>query len=225
MPLSSPPDRVFPVPLLWKKEKRAHAVVIPNSAEPQPATNESLMTVLPTQPKEALAELFRRYSRLVFGIVFRVLHDAGEAEEIVQEVFLYLHQKSNQFDETRETARAWIVQVAHHRSLDRRHFLHRRHFYAGTDLTVLTDTLAGTSDLERELVSKLNRTRLQQAFEDLSEKQRLTLELYFFEGLELKEIAERINESPENVRHFYYRGLQKLRKNSLVQGLKDNKGI
>jgi len=49
-------------------------------------------------------------------------------------------------------------------------------------LTVLTDTLAGTSDLERELVSKLNRTRLQQASEDLSEKQRLTLELYFFAG-------------------------------------------
>ena len=76
--------------------------MIPISAEPQPATNESLMTVLPTQPKEALAELFRRYSRLVFSIGLCVLHDAGEAEEIVQEVFLYLHQKSNQFDETGE---------------------------------------------------------------------------------------------------------------------------
>jgi len=205
VPLSSPPDRVLSVPLLWKKEKRAHAVVIPISTEPQPATDESLMTLLPTQPKEALAELFRRHSRLVFSIGFRVLRDAGEAEEIVQEVFLYLHQKSSQFDETRGTAKAWIVQIAHHRALDRRSFLHRRHFYAGTDLTVLTDTLAGTIDLERELVSKLNRTRLQQAFEDLSEKQRLTLELYFFEGLELKEVAERINESHENVRHFYYR--------------------
>jgi RNA polymerase sigma-70 factor (ECF subfamily) len=211
--------------LLWANEKRKPAVVIPISVEPQPASDESLMGLLQTEPKQALDELFRRYSRLVFSVGLRVLRDAGEAEEIVQEVFLYLHQKSNQFDAARGTAKAWIVQVAHHRALDRRNFLHRRHFYAGTDLAILADTLAGTDDLERDLASRLNRARLQEAFEDLSEKQRLTLELYFFEGLEFKEIAERMSESLENVRHFYYRGLQRLRKNSFVQDLKEKNEI
>ena len=225
MPLSSPPERVFPVSLLWANERRKPAVVIPISVEQQPTSDESLMELLQTEPVEALEELFWRFSRLVFSVGLRVLRDAGEAEEIVQEVFLYLYRKAAQFDSAKGTAKAWIVQVAHHRALDRRNFLHRRHFYAGTDPANLSDTLAGTDDLERELASKLNRVRLQEAFEDLSEKQRLTLELYFFEGLELKEIAERMSESLENVRHFYYRGLQRLRKNSFVQGLKDRNEI
>ncbi len=170
--------------------------------------------------QDALEELFRRYSRLVFSIALRVLRDAGEAEDIVQEIFLYLYQKANQFDPKRGIAKAWIVQVAHHRALDRKNFLYRRHFYIGTDVALLTDTLAGPEDLERNLLSKLNRTRLQQAFEDLTEDQRRTLELFFFEGLELKEIAVHLGESPENIRHHYYRGIQKLRKSSFVHGLK-----
>jgi RNA polymerase sigma-70 factor, ECF subfamily len=208
---------------LWSEEKRPPAVVIPISPDIGPVLDESLMVQVLDGEKEALAELFRRYSRLVFSIGFRVLRDTGEAEEIVQEVFLYVHQKVGQFDASRGLARAWIAQIAHHRAIDRRGFLHRRHFYVGTDVTLLADTLAGNDNLERDVVSRLNRTHLQQAFEDLSDKQRLTLELYFFEGLELKEIAERMDESSENTRHYYYRGLQKLRKNSFVQSLKENK--
>ena len=171
--------------------------------------------------EEALSELFRRYSRLVFSMGFRILQDAGEAEEIVQDVFLYLYQKANQFDEAKGTAKAWIIQITHSRSLDRKNFLHRRHFYVGTDVAELADTLAGTNDVERHLVSKWNLAQLQTALRDLPEKQRRTLEMFFFEGLELKEIAKQLDESPENVRHHYYRGLQKLRKNGIVQTLKD----
>ncbi|ADV84380.1 RNA polymerase, sigma-24 subunit, ECF subfamily [Terriglobus saanensis SP1PR4] len=207
---------------LWSEEKRSPAVVIPIGPDIGPISDESLMAQVLGGHKEALAELFRRYSRLVFSIGVRVLRDAGEAEEIVQEVFFYVHQKVGQFDASRGMAKAWIAQIAHHRAIDRRGFLHRRHFYVGTDVTLLADTLAGNDNLEREIVSRLNRVHLQQAFEELSDKQRITLELYFFEGLELMEIAERMNESSENVRHFYYRGLQKLRKNSFVQSLKEN---
>jgi RNA polymerase sigma-70 factor, ECF subfamily len=223
VPLSSPRDRALPMSLLWTEETRAPAVVIPIGPGIEPATDESVMAQLCDGRKDALAELFRRYAKLIFSIAFRVLHDSGEAEEIVQEVFLYIHEKAGQFNASRGIARAWIVQVAHHRSLDRRSFLHRRHFYVGTDVTLLADTLAGNEDVEREVVSRLSRAHLQQAFGELSDKQRLTLELYFFEGLEFKEIAQRMNESLENVRHFYYRGLQKLRKSSFVQSLKDTR--
>ncbi len=186
------------------------------------ASDEILMNALKECDQESLAELFRRHSRLVFSMGYRILEDSGEAEEIVQDVFLYLYQRAGQFDQAKGTAKAWIVQVAHSRSLDRKNFLLRRHFYIGTDVTALADTLAGTDDLERHIVSKWNLSQLQIALNELPERQRRTLELFFFEGLELKEIATQLNESPENVRHHYYRGLQKLRKNGLVQALKDN---
>jgi RNA polymerase sigma-70 factor (ECF subfamily) len=179
------------------------------------------MAALKENDQEALAELFRRFSRLVFSIGFRILEDAGEAEEIVQDVFLYIYQKSAQFDHAKGAAKAWIIQVTHSRSIDRKNFLRRRHFYVGTDVADLADTLTGTSDVERHVMSKWNLAQLGVALRDLPEKQRRTLEMFFFDGLELKEIAKQLGESPENVRHHYYRGLQKLRRNRIVQSLKD----
>jgi RNA polymerase sigma-70 factor (ECF subfamily) len=218
--LSSPPERALQVSLLWTKEKRSAPVVIPIS-DKGARSDESLMVSLKENDQDALAELFRRHSRLVFGIGFRILEDAGEAEEIVQDVFLYLYQRSGQFDQVKGTAKAWIVQVTHSRSIDRKNFLRRRHFYAGTDVAELADTLAGTSDVERQVMSKWNLAQLGTALRDLPDKQRRTLEMFFFDGLELKAIAQKLDESPENVRHHYYRGLQKLRKNGIVQTLKD----
>jgi RNA polymerase sigma-70 factor (ECF subfamily) len=79
----------------------------------------------------------------------------------------------------------------------------------------------GDTDLELETGSKASREQLENAFEDLPERQKLTLQLFYFEGLELREIAEKLNEPLSNVRHHYYRGLQKLRSSSSVQKLRD----
>lgn len=218
--MSSPPERVLHVPLLWAKEKREAAPVIPISGKAQSPSDEILMASLRERDQDALAELFRRYSRLVFSMGFRILRDLGEAEEIVQDVFLYLYQRANLFDQSKGTAKAWIVQVTHSRSLDRRNFLHRRHFYIGTDAIDFADMLAGPNDVERHVISNWNRAQLELALRDLPQKQRRTVEMFFFEGTELKEIARQLGETPENVRHYYYRGLQKLRKNGIVQALK-----
>jgi RNA polymerase sigma-70 factor (ECF subfamily) len=181
------------------------------------------MASLKTGNQEALAELFRRYSRLVLSIALRILRDAGEAEETTQDIFLFLFERAANFDRSKGDAKAWIVQVAYHRSLDRQDYLHRRDFYSGTDFEIHADTLAGPHDVEREVASRQDRERLKQAFESLSDKQRRTLELFFFEELDFKEIAERLGESLENVRHYYYRAIQKLRKDGLIAKLKDNK--
>jgi RNA polymerase sigma-70 factor (ECF subfamily) len=64
---------------------------------------------------------------------------------------------------------------------------------------------------------------LERAFEQLPEIQRVTLELFYFEGLELREISERLNEPLGNSRHHFYRGLERLRKSAFVQRLRETK--
>jgi RNA polymerase sigma-70 factor, ECF subfamily len=206
--------------LVWPMERR-EVVSSPDEPESRQITDEALLSALKTKDRQALSELFCRFSRLVFSIGLRILRDAGEAEEIVQEVFLFLYQRAELFDEKKGGAKAWIVQVTYHRSLDRKKYLHRRNFYFGTDVELLADTLTGQADVERDLASRLSREHLTEAFKSLSERQRLTLELFFFEELDFHEIAARLDESLENVRHHYYRGLQKLRKDSFVKKLKD----
>ncbi len=179
------------------------------------------MAGLRSKDSECLHALFTRYSRLVFGIALRILRDRCEAEEVVQETFFSLYQKSELFDATKGSAKAWLVQVAFSRARDRRAHLLRRGFYSGTDIESLDDTLQGQDDVEREVGLRIDFAHLLTAFEDLSEMQRKTLELFYFQGLELREISERLNEPIGNVRHHFYRGLERLRKSPAVKRLQE----
>jgi RNA polymerase sigma-70 factor, ECF subfamily len=218
--MSSPHNgRILALPLVWSREaERAAPSELPEGPHP---SDEELMARLQSNDCNALDALFKRYSRLVFGIALRILGNRGESEDIVQDVFFYMYQRPALFDATKGSAKGWIVQIAFSRALDRRAHLARRAYYSGTNVDILADTLVGSTDMEQEVVARLNRTHLQRAFEDLPAIQRRTIEMFYFEGLELREISERLDESLGNVRHHFYRGLQRLRKNSFVQGLRE----
>jgi RNA polymerase sigma-70 factor, ECF subfamily len=185
-------------------------------------SDEELMSSLQAKDSKALELLFDRYSGLVFGIALRILNDHSEAEEVVQEAFFYIYQKALIFDPLKGSAKGWVVQVAFSRARDRKAHLSRRGFYSGTDIDSLDDTLLGRNDLERETGARLDFSQLQSAFEDLTHMQRQTLEMFYFEGMELREISERLHEPFGNVRHHFYRGLERLRKSPAVKRLREN---
>lgn len=215
--MSSGPQRpALTFPIVWRKD-REHSGSVPEASVVPRLSDKELMARLQRKDSDALELLFDRYSRLVFGIALHILDDYGEAEEIVQEAFFCLYQKSKLFDPSKGSAKAWIVQIAFHRALDRKSHLARRGFYLGTNIRSLDDALVGNTDLAREVETKLNRVQLEKAFEELPEVQRQTLELFYFEGWELREISEKLNEPLGNVRHHFYRGLERLRKNAFLQ--------
>jgi RNA polymerase sigma-70 factor, ECF subfamily len=220
--MSSPANgRALAIPLVWTGNK-GYSVAVPEGDLLRSPSDEELMTGLQARDTRALEALFSRYSRLVSGIAYRILRDYSEAEEVVQEAFFYIYQKSTLFDPQKGCAKAWIVQVAYSRALDRRAHLSRRGFYVGTEIESLDDTLVGKTDVEGEIGAKINFAHLQRAFQDLTQMQRRTLELFYFEGLELREISERLHEPFGNVRHHFYRGLERLRKSPSVQRLRGN---
>jgi RNA polymerase sigma-70 factor (ECF subfamily) len=215
---SSHNGRLLTLPLVWgKREEKATQAEHPEHHE----SDEELMRRLQSGDCNALDALFQRYSRLVFGIALRTLGNRGEAEDIVQDVFFYIYRKSTLFDSAKGCAKGWIVQIAFSRAIDRRDHLSRRAYYSGTNVEVLADTLVGGVDVEQALDARLNRAHLERAFEDLPPVQRRTIEMFYFEGLELREISERLDESLGNVRHHFYRGLQRLRRSSFVQSLQE----
>ena len=176
------------------------------------ASDESLLLRSEAGDHAAIALLFDRYADLVLGVGLKILRDRGEAEDLVQEVFLTLFEKVRGFDPSRGAGRSWIVQIAYRRGLDRRKYLARRHFYGGTDTDSLKNALQDGPALETRLTHRITGEQLHAAFEELSERQRATLEMHFFEGCDLREISERLGETLESIRHFYYRGLDRLRK-------------
>jgi RNA polymerase sigma-70 factor (ECF subfamily) len=195
--------------------------VLPEAPERYPLSDEQAMACLQGQEAIGLEVLFGRYARLVLRIARGVLRDSGEAEDVVQEVFFHLYKKAKLFDSAKGTAKNWVLQVALHKALDRKAHLARRGFYVGTDIAAAGDTLLDRTDLDREIGAKLDRVQLEKAFEELPSMQRTTLELFYFEGLELREISKKLNEPLGNTRHHFYRGLERMRKSVFVQRLRE----
>jgi RNA polymerase sigma-70 factor, ECF subfamily len=216
-----PPGRALTFPITWGGTREQ--AVSPCLPERRIPSDDEVMARLQSNEAGALEILFDRYARLVFRIARGIVRDRGEAEDVVQEAFLYLYKKSRLFDGSKGSVKNWIVQVGLHRALDRKAHLARRGFYVGTDVGVLGDTLLGATDLDREIGAKLNRVQLEKAFQQLPGVQRATLELFYFEGLDLREISEKLNQPLGNTRHHFYRGLERLRKSAFVQGLRETK--
>ena len=174
--------------------------------------------------REALGILFRRYARAVRNVAYRILRNEAEADDLVQEVFLFIFRKAALFNAAQGAARSWIFQVAYHRAFDRRRYLNSRHFYTSQDLEETARCLADPRDeipfhelsvegvLGKELAARFNAR--------LTPEQRETIRLHFFEGYALKEIAELTGRSLVNVRQHYYRGLARLRKYVLPEKLR-----
>lgn len=135
---------------------------------------------------------------------------------MVQDVFLLVHGACRAFDSSKGPARSWILQMTYRRAISRRCYLTSRHFYTRLDLdgaaSELADPRVKAGQFEDSADGRLGNGGLQKAFEALSENQRQTLVLHFFEGCTFDEIATKLGQPKENVRHHYFRGLEKLRK-------------
>jgi RNA polymerase sigma-70 factor (ECF subfamily) len=185
-------------------------------------SDEALMASIGDGEKEALACLFHRYARLVRAVGYKILRDDSEADDLLQDVFLFIHQKSTVFDGSKSSARSWIVQMAYHRAIDRRRYLDSRHFYTQVDLEDVGNELSGAETravrYANSIEEVLGRLGLRKVLGVLSEIQRQTLGLHLLDGYTFEEIAAKLDQSRGNVKHHYFRGLEKLRKQIFRQG-------
>lgn len=164
---------------------------------------------------DALEPLFRRYARLVHRVASDILHDRGEAEDVTQEVFLELYRKAHLYDPARGSVRVWLLQYAYHRSLRRKTALRRRAAYRAEPLDVVEEQVQGS---RRRLTRQECRWVIRSGLAHLPERQRTTLELACFEELSLRDVAARLGVSVGCTRHYYYRGLARLRAWALLPG-------
>lgn len=186
---------------------RAGTAVAPAAAS---ASDEELLCQVVLGSKDALALLFRKHRTIVLKVAERILRDASEAEDLCQEVFLLLFQKAKLFDPGKGSASSWIIQIAYHRAMNRRQYLaHRQHY----KVQEFDEEIVGARHQPVFVDGITARNLLERLREQLSEEQRETLELHFFEGYSLREIAEKTNQKLGNVRHHLYRGLERLRSN------------
>jgi RNA polymerase sigma-70 factor, ECF subfamily len=178
----------------------------------QESSDEELMIHLRSGHHDALAVIVDRYQRLIWSVAKRILHDTGEAEDLVQIVFLELFQKVELFDSKRGTLKVWLLQLAYTKSINRRYHLQRRRFYDQAE--VKEDDLAphfGRTASPFRMNSGEAFRLVREVMASLNPEQRTAVELISFEGLTFEELATRTTETLSNAKHHYYRGMTKLR--------------
>ena len=162
----------------------------------------------------ALDVLHGRYASPVYSLVWKVLQNPEEAEDVTLEVFWQIWRQADRYDPSRGTPPAWIFTVARSRAIDRLRARHRRE-----DRTISFDDPGANLDpLDEEAspdqVASFRQTRdaVREAMKALSAVQREAVELAFFKGLTHVEIAERLKQPLGTVKTRIRQGLIRLRK-------------
>ena len=185
-------------------------------------TDESLLSLIKVGEKESLGCLFRRYAPSVRSIGQRILHNAAEADDLVQDVFLYIYRKCALYNPSKGSARGWLIQVAYTQAFMRRRKVNSGGFRPSEirdgDRQSGPEERNGADD-DHPLETFFGWNGWKEVWDSLTECQQETLRLHFYEGCTFAEISEKLGQSYVNIRHHYYRALEKLRKHANEKGL------
>jgi RNA polymerase sigma-70 factor, ECF subfamily len=167
--------------------------------------DSALLTRIGQRDENAMEDLFRRYSGVVYSVALRVLHDSGQAEDVLQEVFMQLWRDPTVFVQQRGSLGGWLVVVARNRAID---LLRRRKPTDSVDDVVLASSVNVAEEAERNTIMQ----KVRQVIAGLPQEQRNTLELAYFEGLSHTEIASRTGDPLGTVKNRIRQALISLRK-------------
>lgn len=152
----------------------------------QDLSDESLMALVEKGDRQAFSHLLRRHSATFFRVAWRFVGDEGEAEDVVQEAFLKLWDKPDSY-KPRPGVKftSWFYRVVSNAALDR--VRKRKRVAVNSDyVDYVADDRAGQ---DSALIEQHRRDALEAAIAALPDKQKMALNLCFYEGVSNKEAA------------------------------------
>lgn len=150
-------------------------------------TDEDLLEQIVAGNEDAVAALYDRHSRLLFGLVLRIVHDRGAAEEVLQEVFLSVWSKATSYNRSLGMPVAWLVRLGRNRAIDRmRANRVRERTRDAADEPLAADTP------EKAAVQSQERAGILRAIGCLTHQQRVLIEGAYYEGLTQSELAAQL---------------------------------
>lgn len=178
-------------------------------------TDEELMLEYQEGNELAFEVLYSRYSRKVYGFLYKKIYDKNRLDDIFQTTFMKLHQSRSQYDPSHPFA-AWMFVICRSVMTDHLRKAHRTREVPSSD-TINQDGLLNSQLQSEEL-------HIHDAFHDstheslnlLSEKQRKAVQMRYLEDLDFEVIAKKLNTTSTNARKLVSRGILELK--TLVKG-------
>ena len=169
--------------------------------------------------RAAFARLYERTSGHLFAVVLRIQRDRGQAEDLLQDIYVSIWKAAASFDAARSQPLTWLTHIARNRAIDS---LRRAQAQPATQSLSAADDDDGRPDPHEALASDApgpldllgqasERRQLAQCMQHLSPPQRQSVALAFFDGLSHAEVAEQLREPLGTVKSWVRRALQTLR--------------
>ena len=161
----------------------------------------------------AFEALYDRYASTIYALLLRILCNADDAQEVLQETFVKAWTNAKMFDALRGSEVAWLISIARSRGIDRlrsRKIRYEREDEAGREISIHSTFVESSTGADQAIQSE-ERTAVRGALAELPEAQRIALELAYFEGLSQSEIAERLREPLGTIKTRMQLGMKKLR--------------
>jgi RNA polymerase sigma-70 factor (ECF subfamily) len=169
-----------------------------------------LVRRLQKRDPQALGELYDKYGRLAFSLIYRIVRDVGTAEDLVQETFLRVWNRSQGFDGERGALGGWLLAVARNRAIDYIRSSGGKMARGSLDLEY-AEHPSTFVNFESDLLTRDREMRVRKAVDRLNENQRHVIELAYFEGLSQSEMAERMGQPLGTVKTWVRSALKNLR--------------
>ena len=185
--------------------------------QPEPAQESDvlLLKAIAARDEAALAQLYDRYDRILFGLLMRILNNREEAEDVLQETFLQVWRKAADFDESRGRPFTWLVTLARSRGIDRLRTLASRERVAEAGAREVSEQI---SDAATDALKSEQRGLVSDALAKLPDEQKRPIMLAYFDGLTQSEIATRLGAPLGTVKTRMRTGMIRLRELLAGQG-------
>jgi RNA polymerase sigma-70 factor (ECF subfamily) len=187
------------------------------SSRENPSSDVELLARLSAGDLAAASALYDRYAGVLLALAQRIVRDQAEAEDVVHDAFVTVHDRAAQYSADRGSVVAWLVTLVRNLSIDR---VRRRERRGGILRRVASEELRqAVRDPEAQLSDATVHARVRRALAKLPDVQRATLEVTFFEGLSYPEIAEREGVALGTIKSRAARALASLRQELEAEGV------
>lgn len=158
---------------------------------------------------DAMSMLYDSTSRLIYGLVLRIVTDQGVAEEVLLDVYMQAWRKAAEYDEKRGGPLAWMTTMARSRAIDRLRSGKQRQ--RREESLERAGNHSSTTDVEADAFASEMRDRVRAALDLLSPAQREVIELAYYCGMSHSEIAAQLNQPLGTIKTRTRLGMIKLR--------------
>lgn len=173
--------------------------------------NADLIKLAANGDEAAFSILYRRLAPALYGIAFRMMNDAKEAEDVLQEGFTYIWRRADTYDPSRSSAYAWAVMIVRNKAIDKLRSRQRSERLR-EKITSEAGFFAEQDDFSaQQPLSREQNAQVREALKQIAPEQRQAVELAFFSGLTHEQIAEQLCIPLGTIKARIRRGLLRLR--------------